>query len=73
MADITMCANAERIDCPLRMKCYRHRAIKDKNQNYKDFDYYANSCNGFWEIESLQEMRERSREINQEEARGMMN
>ncbi len=50
MADITMCANANENGCTLKEQCYRFTAVPDAaEQSYADFEFYANSCNNFWD------------------------
>lgn len=36
MADITMCQNNK---CPLRISCYRFKAIPDQYQSYSNFEF----------------------------------
>ena len=68
MADITKCSNAVDIDCPLRHRCYRHLAVSSPgSQSFAVFDYYANSCSGYWEILTPQEERESVRESEKEQ------
>ncbi len=52
MADINMCANEE---CPLKVKCYRHRADPSSWQTYKDFQFTKTktglvSCKDFMKV-----------------------
>lgn len=60
MPDISKCSNAEEINCPLRFECYRFTSKPNaQNQSWARFDYYANSCNGFWKEESSMDVAER--------------
>jgi hypothetical protein len=67
MSDITKCINAVEINCPLRFKCYRFLAPSEKGDKNMAFDYWANSCNGFWEVKTAQEEREEQYKQQQEE------
>lgn len=67
MADISKCANHEEVKCTLKETCYRFRAESSgDHQSYSNFDFYANSCNGYWEVSSRQDEREQSRIDEQE-------
>jgi hypothetical protein len=49
MPDITMCHGK---DCPLKEKCYRHRAIPGKLQSFfVNSPFKENECKYFWQIE----------------------
>lgn len=49
MPDITMCCN---IDCPLKEKCYRYRAVPDSYwQSFAMYKPKDNVCDYFWLID----------------------
>lgn len=66
MADIAKCLNHQAVNCQLKSRCYRFLAT-DATLPPKEFDYYANSCNGYWEIETESERIARLREEEKEQ------
>ncbi len=66
MADIAKCANHEKVNCQLKSRCYRFHAT-NTTLPARDFDYYANSCNGYWEMETESERIARLREEEREQ------
>lgn len=57
MPDISMCNGA---GCPLRLKCYRHRAIPTPGwQSWMNFHYdpEAKKCDAFWDIKGRGNLR----------------
>lgn len=66
MSDIRKCSNAIELNCPLRHRCYRFMSVPSSVQVWARYDYYANSCNGYWEIKDLQQERFDNREISKE-------
>lgn len=51
MPDITMC---EGTGCPLKEKCYRHKAMPGLRQSYfmiVPYDHKKKSCDYYWSLE----------------------
>lgn len=58
MSDIFLCSTHQ--NCTIKNKCRRYLEIpvKPKKKQMKEYSYYANSCNGFLEQLSDQELRD---------------
>lgn len=49
MPDICLCRNEK---CPIKVQCYRNRAIPDAMQVYANFKYELGGCDHFWPIQA---------------------
>lgn len=66
MPDISLCANSETNGCTLKSKCRRFLDKPSEYQSYSNFDFYAGSCNHFWEVETMETIRENFSEQQKE-------
>ena len=58
MPDITMCLN---VDCKMKDKCYRYKAIPDILQSYAKYEPNNGKCDNFVKNKNTKEIGEKKK------------
>jgi len=63
MSNIPLCKNYKELKCTLYLSCKRFLEIPTdkkllKQSEFKNYDYWGNSCGGYWEVPSDQSLRD---------------